>query len=188
MELAGRRKKHTSWPDGSEMIEEYDIASARLVLRKIRSKSKLGKLSDWKVLLGEAEVKNFDPGRDLIASSNKNPQFIQQDTRTHFQWRIRNIPYDRSVYQLSIDHNRQQIVLRTTNKKYFKRIDVPSMKALGIKLSDKPLSYTHSNETLILQYKKPQKVIEAEIDNSKSEVASTGDKPTKEGSSECKQQ
>mmetsp|Transcript_15800 Transcript_15800/g.23807 ORF Transcript_15800/g.23807 Transcript_15800/m.23807 type:complete len:201 (+) Transcript_15800:2602-3204(+) len=164
MVVGSRRKHHTSWADGSEMVEEFDIASKRLVLRKIRWKSKLGKLSNWKLLIGEPEKKLFNPMKDLIAKSNSNPEFIQQDTQTHFQWRIRNLPYDKSVYQLSIDKNRQQIVLRTTNKKYFKRICVPSMKSCGEKLQDNPniLSYTHANNTLIIQYKKPEKVRKAE--------------------------
>jgi len=165
MVVGGRRKHHTSWEDGSEMVEEYDLACSRLVVRKVRSKSALGKLSDWTFLLGEAEKKAFNPRRDMISANSRNPEFIQQDTATHFQWRIRNIPYDRSVYRISIDQNKQQIVLRTTNKKYFKRINVPSMTALGEKLCDDQnvLTYTHSNNTLIIQYKKPKKVIQTEV-------------------------
>eukprot|EP00471_Norrisiella_sphaerica_P005610 CAMPEP_0184489470 /NCGR_PEP_ID=MMETSP0113_2-20130426/15525_1 /TAXON_ID=91329 /ORGANISM="Norrisiella sphaerica, Strain BC52" /LENGTH=86 /DNA_ID=CAMNT_0026872901 /DNA_START=130 /DNA_END=387 /DNA_ORIENTATION=- len=86
MSIGGRRKHHTSWPDGSEMVEEYEVSSNRLVVRKVRSKSSLGKLSDWQILVGEPEKKEFNPNRDLIASSSKNPEFVLQDTPTHFQW------------------------------------------------------------------------------------------------------
>uniref|UniRef100_A0A7S2U4T5 Protein DPCD n=1 Tax=Lotharella oceanica TaxID=641309 RepID=A0A7S2U4T5_9EUKA len=182
--IGGRRKHHTSWEDGSEMVEEYDVSSNRLVLRKMRNKSALGKLSEWRVVLGEPEKKAFNPRSDLIASSTKNPVFIQQDTPTHFMWRIRNIPYERSVYRLTIDSDRQQIVLRTTNKKYFKRISVPQLQSVGDKLSSDPslLTYTHDNDTLIIQYKKSPKVIQAEADYAKKR-ARDAEKEKRDGKS-----
>mmetsp|Transcript_23661 Transcript_23661/g.37224 ORF Transcript_23661/g.37224 Transcript_23661/m.37224 type:complete len:193 (-) Transcript_23661:246-824(-) len=167
--------------------QEYEVGSNRLVLRKIRTKSKLGKISEWKILLGEPDKKAFNPGKDLIAMSASNPVFLQQDSPTHFQWRIRNIPYDKSVYRLSIDNKRHQIVLRTTNRKYFKRIDVASIKALGLTLSDDKsvLAYTHSNNTLVITYKKPPQVIQAEMDYAQKRLrnASGGKEEP-----ECKQQ
>jgi len=165
------------------MVEEYEIGSNRLVLRKVRSKSTLGKISNWRVLVGEPEKQAFDPRKDMISSSSKNPEFLNQDTPTHFQWRVRNIPYEKSVYMLSIDHKRQQIVLRTSNKKYFKRINVPSLTSLGLKLTDDPgvLTYTHSSNTLIIQYKKPAKVVEAEVEYAKKRAAEAEKQKSKLG-------
>jgi hypothetical protein len=39
----------------------------------------------------------------------------------HFQYRIRNLPYPEEVYQLEVDSEKQEIVVKTTVKKYFKR-------------------------------------------------------------------
>lgn len=171
-------------------VEEFDAVSDKLMLRKVRSKSTLGKLSEWRTVVGEPDSKAFNPDRQLIARSTSNPVFLRQDSPSHFQWRVRNIPYERSVYRLSIDPKRQQIVLRTTNKKYFKRIDVPEMKALDMKLRDDPqvLTYTHQSNTLVIQYKKPKAILQAEAQY-RQERANVPAKPTgKEGDVDCKQQ
>uniref|UniRef100_A0A7S3YGL9 Protein DPCD n=2 Tax=Lotharella globosa TaxID=91324 RepID=A0A7S3YGL9_9EUKA len=99
-------------------------------------------------------------------------------------WRIRNIPYERSVYRLTIDSDRQQIVLRTTNKKYFKRISIPQLQAVGEKLSADPslLTYTHDNNTLIIQYKKSSKVIQVEAEYAKKR-ARDAEKEKRDGKS-----
>jgi len=36
------------------------------------------------------------------------------------QWRVRNLPYPKEVYEISVDQEKNQVVIRTTNKKYFK--------------------------------------------------------------------
>tara|TARA_B110000285_G_C14917702_1_gene511048 strand:+ start:521 stop:718 length:198 start_codon:yes stop_codon:yes gene_type:complete len=53
-------------------------------------------------------------------------------------------------------------VLRTTNKKYYKRIDIPDMKRLELKLEDSEIAWKYQNNTVIISYDKPEKVIEAD--------------------------
>lgn len=68
--------------------------------------------------------------------------------------------YPKEVYNISIDHNTHEIVIRTTNKKYFKRFDIPDLKRLGIKLEESSIAWKYQNNTLIIGYDKPDKIIE----------------------------
>lgn len=45
------------------------------------------------------------------------PIFMRKDTKTSFQWRIRNLPYPQDVYSMCVDQKERCIVVRTTNKK-----------------------------------------------------------------------
>ena len=132
--IAGKRKLHYTYPDGSEMIEEYDASTNELQLRKIKHKREFG-ASDWVIEVGFEEEK-FDPDTTTLALSSSNPIFLRKDSPSRFEWRIRNLKWPKDVYQLSIDHDKQQIVLRTTNKKYFKRINIPEMNSLELKLDE----------------------------------------------------
>jgi len=42
-----------------------------------------------------------------------------------FQWRVRNLPYPESTYNITIDPTDNKFVIRTTNKKYYKRFGDP---------------------------------------------------------------
>jgi hypothetical protein len=45
MTQGNRRKVHTTFEDGAEMVEEYDLKTDELVVRKRRSKTVLGKVN-----------------------------------------------------------------------------------------------------------------------------------------------
>lgn len=45
------------------------------------------------------------------------PIFMRKDTKMSFQWRIRNLPYPKDVYSVSVDQKERCVVVRTTNKK-----------------------------------------------------------------------
>ena len=68
---------------------------------------------------------------------------MRKDTPERFEWRIRNLKYPKDVYNISIDHNTQEIVIRTSNKKYFKRFDIPDMKRLGLKLEESSVAWKY---------------------------------------------
>ena len=85
---------------------------------------------------------------------------MRKDTEKRFEWRIRNLPYPKETYQIEVDHNKQEIVLRTTNKKYYKRFDIPDMKRLGIQLEDSEVAWKYQNNTVIISYDKPEKILE----------------------------
>lgn len=99
----------------------------------------------------------FDPSSETIAPSEESPIFTRHDTIEHFQWRISNLPYPESVYDITVDDRNQQIVIRTNNRKYFKRIDVPELTDLGMQLRDEFLSWGCERDTLVVSYARPPK-------------------------------
>ena len=88
--------------------------------------------------------------------------FMRKDTDERFEWRIRNLPYPKETYNIEIDHTKQEVVLKTTNKKYYKRFDIPDMKRIGLQLEDGELMWKYQNNTVIIAYNKPKKCIEIE--------------------------
>jgi len=153
---------HTTFPDGSEMVEEFDERTDMLLMRKSRRASTLGQEKEWVYEVGQAPVSAFDPHSDTLRASTSNPIFLRKDTPEQLQWRIRNLTYPANVYTVSVDHEKQDIVVRTSNKKYFKRIDVPDLRRTGLKLKENLLEWKHQHNTLIISYSKPTEVIEAE--------------------------
>eukprot|EP01112_Ceratiomyxa_fruticulosa_P015229 TRINITY_DN4456_c0_g1_i1.p1 TRINITY_DN4456_c0_g1~~TRINITY_DN4456_c0_g1_i1.p1 ORF type:complete len:121 (-),score=26.79 TRINITY_DN4456_c0_g1_i1:42-404(-) len=100
----------------------------------------------------------------VIQESSTNPTLTRKDTADCFQWRIRNLFYPKEVYSVEIDPNEQKIVVRTSNKKYFKKIDLLDLTRVKIQLDSKELSWTYSNNTLVISYKKPPAILKLEAD------------------------
>lgn len=163
MKSDGRKKIHTTYPDGSEMVEEFDERTDVLLLRKVRKAAPLGsKEPEWIYEVGQAPEAAFDPHSDIMRASASNPIFLRKDTPEHFQWRVRNLPYPADVYSITIDHEKQEIVVRTSNKKYYKRIQVPDLARLGLKMQDNALTWKHQHNTLVISYARPAEVVEHE--------------------------
>mmetsp|Transcript_79795 Transcript_79795/g.247924 ORF Transcript_79795/g.247924 Transcript_79795/m.247924 type:complete len:305 (-) Transcript_79795:67-981(-) len=162
MKSDGRKKIHTTYHDGAETVEEFDERTDVLLLRKTRRPTKLGGEGDWVYEVGQPPEQAFDPHSDLMRASASNPIFLRKDTPEHLQWRIRNLPYTADVYSVTVDHDKQEIVVRTSNKKYYKRIAVPDLASLGLVLKDELLSWKHQHNTLIISYVKPAEVVAQE--------------------------
>lgn len=45
------------------------------------------------------------------------PHCVRRDVERSFQWRIRNLPYDKHVYSVTVNQDDNTIVIRTSNKK-----------------------------------------------------------------------
>ncbi|GIL92690.1 hypothetical protein Vretimale_19430 [Volvox reticuliferus] len=179
-----RRTVHTTWDDGSELVEEYDVTTGELLARKRRTKSALGALSPWEHLAGEKAPAAWSPDNGTLRESSLNPLFSRKDTHDCFQWRVRNLGYPPENYQVSIDHSDRKIVIRTANKKYYKRFNIPELDVLNLSLNDGALSWTHANSTLIISYAKPVAVLQAEA----KEAEETRRLRAQQGDVECKQQ
>jgi hypothetical protein len=146
----------------------------------------LGAFTEWEYEVGEA------PGRvtienDMLRPSSTNPSLARKDRPHAFEWRIRNLPYPKPTYDVTVDAEQNQIVVRTSNKKYFKRIDIAEMDRLRLHLQPASLSWSHENNTLIIQYKKPAEIMQAERD---AKVARLSAPEEAQGGAEeqCKQQ
>ncbi|XP_055107560.1 protein DPCD isoform X1 [Symphalangus syndactylus] len=170
----GRRKVHYLFPDGKEMAEEYDEKTSELLVRKWRVKSALGAMGQWQLEVGEpAPLGAGNLGPELIKESNANEQssswicllqpiFMRKDTKMSFQWRIRNLPYPKDVYSVCVGQKERCIIVRTTNKKYYKKFSIPDLDRHQLPLDDALLSFAHANCTLIISYQKPKEVVVAE--------------------------
>jgi hypothetical protein len=95
------------------------------------------------------------------------PLFVRLDTPTHFQFRVRNCPWEYDNYTFDLDESNQEIILRTKNKKYYKKFNIPDLKIGGDagKLSLKFLNWKHANNTLIISYVKPPFMLELDKKN-----------------------
>lgn len=69
---------------------------------------------NWKLFSVSAHLR--DPNlwkRSLFPQ----PVFTRKDTKSSFQWRIRNLPYPKDVFSVSVDPPERCVVIRTSNKK-----------------------------------------------------------------------
>ncbi|PWA16856.1 hypothetical protein CCH79_00012734, partial [Gambusia affinis] len=146
----GKRKIHYLFTDGKEMAEEYDLKTDELISRKWRQKSTLGVQGVWQVEVGEPVNVPAALKSDVIKENCSNPVFMRKDTKTNFQWRIRNLPYAKDVFSVSMEPSERCIIIKTTNKKYYKKFSVPDLDRSQLPLDGSALSYTHANNTLIV--------------------------------------
>ena len=152
-----RVRVHTVYgKTGVERVEEYSVQDDALVLRRWRSAGTLGRQGKWTFEVGgEALSQKEDNG---LRPAAQNPVFLVGDSKDCFVWRVRNLPYPKPTYSLSVDDEKQQIVLRTSNRKYFKRFDIPALKRNEIPLEQDAIEFHYSGSTLVISYEKPQAV------------------------------
>ena len=153
-------KFHTVFKDGSEIVEEYGIYSEELESRRVKKIGMTGK-EQWTTEIGE-EIKPRSNDEFLIKENDNNPLFIRKDSPKEFQWRIRNLKGDADNFMVECDKDKQQIVIKTKNKKYYKRFNIPDLERLNIKLDESLMKVNFVNNTLIISYTKPKEALEAE--------------------------
>lgn len=178
---------HYTFPDEGELVEEYDLQTDELLVRKRRTKTVLGALGEWVFEVGEAPSR-VTIENDLMRASSSNPCLVRKDRPHAFEWRIRNLPYPKPTYDVSIDQEHRQIVVRTSNKKYFKRIDIEDLDRARLPLEPGALMWTHENSTLVIQYKKPPAILQFEKQAKVTRLTASTEAPKAEGDPECKQQ
>ncbi len=49
-------------------------------------------------------------------------------------------------------------MLKTVNKKYYKRIDIPDLRRAGLQIDESCIVWKYANNTVIIGYDKPQEV------------------------------
>ncbi|XP_020897385.1 protein DPCD [Exaiptasia diaphana] len=112
----GKRKVHYTFPDHTEMVEEYSVSSGELLVRKFKKRNTIGKEGRWEYEVGE-ELLQGNSQSEHIMESRSNPIIARKDTLKAFQWRIRNLPYPIEVYSVNINDDKTNIIVKTTNKK-----------------------------------------------------------------------
>lgn len=140
-----------------ELLEEYDVITDELLLRKYRSKSTIGNYSPWEIETGlGGTATTLNPDKDLMKESSSMPVIFRKDTKEAIQFRIRNLNYDADVFSVSVDGtDPMTLVVRTSNKKYFKKLQIPEFVRAKLPLEHAAISFEHERGTLIISYKKP---------------------------------
>ncbi|RUS79427.1 hypothetical protein EGW08_012804 [Elysia chlorotica] len=157
----GRRKIHFTFPDGTEMAEEYDTKTGDLLVRKWRKKGTLGGAGRWEIEIGEQSTP-INLEMEGLMESSANPIFVRKDTKTHFQWRVRNLPYPIDNYKVVAKPEERQIIISTLNKKYYKKFNIPDLERCQLGIDQSAIEFAHANNTLIVSYKKPSEVLNME--------------------------
>jgi hypothetical protein len=186
----GRRKVRALFTDGFEVIEEYDVITDDLLLRKSRRPTVTGGEGEWAVEVGtdERASRAFNADLDLLRESSSAPVLSRKDSDTEIEFRIRNLPYTKDMFSVTIDEQANALVVRTTNKKYFKRIEVPDMTRAGLRLDAANLSWDFKLNTLVITYRKhvAMRVVEAQEKKERASMKSARVKD--DGDGKCAQQ
>ncbi|XP_075164027.1 protein DPCD [Haematobia irritans] len=166
------RKVFYKFPDGHQMAEEYSMDTGVVQKRAWRKCKQLMGDPEWEVELGEDarqlnasnekdEIRG-DDGSFTVKISNTEPILSKRITKKNIEWRIRNLSYPLDVYEVKADAEKRAIVVRTTNKKYYKVITVPDLDRCGILPLQENITVHHQYNTLIITYKKPDILCEME--------------------------
>ncbi|KAH8378599.1 hypothetical protein KR009_000195 [Drosophila setifemur] len=178
--ISGRlRKVLYKFPDGQQMAEEYNMDTGVVQRRAWRKCKQLMGEPEWDTELGEeprqlnwsqgnkangagGDAEVLTGGEFTVRESNTAPLLTKRVTKKNIEWRIRNMPYPLDVYNVTADAEKRAIIVRTTNKKYYKVIPVPDLDRCGVPPAQSNLSVHHQFNTLIITYQKPAILCELE--------------------------
>ncbi|KAH0571276.1 DPCD family protein [Spironucleus salmonicida] len=152
------QKIHTIFPDGSECIEEFHTTEQLYVSRKWRKVDQMGRLSDWSVEIGEVEQKK-EIFTGLFESAD-TPIVNRLDSEGYYIFKITNLPPPESNYRVDVDA--KDLIIRTTNKKYFKKIQINDLEWQNIPLVQQFVKVKHHNNCLMVFYQKPPGMVQFE--------------------------
>lgn len=66
------------------------------------------------------------------------------------------MPYPISTYLITVSSEERAIIIRTTNKKYFKKLPIPDLDRAGLPFCQNNLEFSHKYNTLIIGVSKSQ--------------------------------
>uniref|UniRef100_A0A1B6CBF2 Protein DPCD n=1 Tax=Clastoptera arizonana TaxID=38151 RepID=A0A1B6CBF2_9HEMI len=160
----GCRKVHYKFLDKREMVEEYSLETNVLLRRAWKNNNQISSRQGnvWEVEIGDPESQYQELETVGIKENSDAPYVTRRITKTNLEWRIRNLPFPIETYSVTAEPENKCITIRTTNKKYYKRLAIPDLERVGVLPDQKSLQFTHKFNTLIITYKKPKEVIELE--------------------------
>lgn len=162
------KRVHFDFGDGREMVEEYNLDTNVVTRRAWRHNKHLKGEDKWEVEIGDPEpVYNEQETLTIRENSNQVFTFVifptlwttlccfqpfvsRRITRTNLEWRIRNLPYPIETYSVTADQDSRCLVVRTSNKKYFKKLTIPDLERLNLLPEQENVSFSHKFNTLII--------------------------------------
>jgi hypothetical protein len=139
---------------GIEVVEVCRPETGELLARKERRKTAYGANGPWEVTYG-LDAPSRKAVEVLELAADKNPFCFRQDEPGVWAWRIRQMPWPAPNYEVDVDPVKNQIVVRTKNKKYFKRLDAPN----GETLDRGEVTWNWAYNTLVIHHNKPPRVV-----------------------------
>ncbi|CAH2007866.1 unnamed protein product [Acanthoscelides obtectus] len=131
------KKIHYAFENGQEMVEEYNLDTNVVTRRAWKHKGELECQGEWDIEIGDPEPTFEKKDEEMIRESSNQPFVSRRITKLNLEWRIRNLPYPLNTYSVTVDNESNDsgcLVVRTTNKKYYKRLPVSDLNRLNITL------------------------------------------------------
>ncbi|GLV31759.1 uncharacterized protein CBL_07518 [Carabus blaptoides fortunei] len=144
------------------MVEEYNLETEVLTRRSWKVKSNLGADGGWEVEIGDPEPKPLNLEATYIFENSNQPFVSKRLTKRNIEWRIRNLSYPIDVYSVTADRDSKCLIVRTSNKKYYKKLTIPELERVQMFPEQDNIAFTHKYNTLIITYKKPIEVLNLE--------------------------
>nr|CAI5851877.1 unnamed protein product [Callosobruchus analis] len=94
-------------------------------------------IGKWDIEIGDPEPNYEKKDEEVIKESPNQPFVSRRITKLNLEWRIRNLPYPLNTYSVTVDNDCNGggcLVVRTTNKKYYKRLPVTDLNRLYLPL------------------------------------------------------
>lgn len=156
------KKVHYDLASGQELVEEYNTDTNVLTRRAWKRKTELRNDDQWNIEIGDPEPVYNKEESILIKENSTQPFVSRRYTRNNMEWRIRNLSYPIETYSVTVDPDDKCLVVRTSNRKYFKKLFIPDLERIGLRPEQQNVSFTHKFNTLIINYKKPIEFVEFE--------------------------
>jgi len=178
--VAGNIRAQTKFSNGIENIEEWSSKSSsnkqlrpetmELLMRKWRGPDKMGRIGNWEYEVSQpihhAASNQEEIGSDIISiNKNENPIWSSEWTPSHLLWKATNSVWPFENYSVTVvDDAQQTLVVRSKNKKLFKKIQIPALARIHEKLNDSAvdLEYNSKLKCLTILYKKSEAVLKQE--------------------------
>uniref|UniRef100_A0A2M4AY37 Protein DPCD n=1 Tax=Anopheles triannulatus TaxID=58253 RepID=A0A2M4AY37_9DIPT len=156
------RTVYYRFSDGREMVEEYSIETGVVLKRAWKVKPTLIRKEEWEIELGDSKSTSLVENEPILKEAETEPVVWKRITRNFIEWRIRNLPYPLATYTITCDATSRTLIIKTSNSKFFKKLDIPEFHRCMFEPKREDLTVKHKNSTLILTYKKPLVLLEME--------------------------
>jgi len=188
LKVSGRLRVQTTYARvGVEMVEEWSSTTS-LLSRRWRKSSALGGETGWEYEIGSPPVGKGEETGGIMKAADVNPKFIPKDEEGSFVYTVMNCPWGLDNYNVTYDGDKDEFVLRTGNKKFYKRWSIPALRRQGIRgegLGLKTEWKADGENVLVVRVEKPDEV--KVVERKRREERGKAAEKAGEGGVDCKQ-